>query len=72
MSKNLYYTSKLDECQNNAREVWNVIRWTLPHCKPINKTPDLLVTDDGAISDYQNITDKFNKCYLFNWLKFSK
>ena len=35
LSKKLYYTSKFDECQKDARKVWNVIRSTLPNSKPI-------------------------------------
>ena len=57
------YTSKLDECQNDARKVWNVIRSMLPYSKPIKETPDLLVTDRGTISDYQNIANKFSNCF---------
>ena len=63
MSKKLYYTSKFDECQKDARKVWNVIRSTLPNSKPIKKTPDSLITDGGTISDYQNIAVKFNKFF---------
>ena len=60
MSKKLYYTSKLDECQKDACKVWNVICSALPNSKPIKDTPDSLVTDRGTISDYQNIADEFN------------
>ena len=63
LSKKLYYISKLDECQKDARKVWNVIRSTLPNSKPIKDIPDLLVTDHGTISDYQNIADEFNKIF---------
>ena len=63
LSKNLYYTSKFDECQKDARKVWNVIRSTFPNSKPIKDTPDLLVTDRGTTSDYQNIADEFNKFF---------
>ena len=63
MSKKLYYTSKFDECQNDARKLWNVILSTLPNSKPINDTPDSLVTDRGTISDCQNIADEFNKFF---------
>ena len=63
MSKKLYCTSKFDECQKDARKVWNVIRSTLPNSKPINDTPDSLVTDRGTTSDYQNIADEFNKFF---------
>ena len=64
LSKKLYYTFKLDECQNDARKVWNVIRSTLSNSKPIKDTPDLLVTDCGTISNYyQNIANKFNKFF---------
>ena len=63
LSKKLYHTSKFDECQNDARKVWNVIRSTLPNSKPIKDTPDSLVTDLGTISDYQNIADEFNKIF---------
>ena len=63
LSKKLYYTSKFDECQKDARKVWNVIRSTLPNSKPIKDTPDLLVTDLGTTSDYQNIADEFNKFF---------
>ena len=62
-SKKLYYTSKFDECQKDARKVWNVIRSTLPNSKPIKDTPDSLVTDRGTTSDYQNIADEFNKFF---------
>ena len=63
MSKKLYYTSKFDECQKDARKVWNVIRSTLPNSKPIKDTLDSLVTDRGTTSDYQNIVDEFNKLF---------
>ena len=63
MSKKLYYTSKFDECQKDAHKVWNVIRSTLPNSKPINNTPDSLVTNRGTTSDYQNIADEFNKFF---------
>ena len=63
LSKKLYYTSQLDECQNDTRKEWNVIRSTLSHCKPIKETPELLVTDRSTISDHQNIADKFNKFF---------
>ena len=63
LSKKLYYTSKFDECQNDARKVWNVIRPTLPNSKPIKDTPDSLVTDRDTTSDYQNIADEFNKLF---------
>ena len=63
MSKKLYYTSKFDECQNDARKLWNVILSTLPNSKPIKDTPDSLVTDRGTISDCQNIADEFNKFF---------
>ena len=63
LSKKLYYTSKFDECQKDARKVWNVIRSMLPNSKPINDTPDSLVTDRGTTSDYQNIADEFNKFF---------
>ena len=63
LSKKLYYTSKFDECQKDARKVWNVIRSTLPNSKPIKDTFDSLVTDRGTISDYQNIVDEFNKFF---------
>ena len=63
LSKKLYYTSKFDECQNDARKVWNVIRSTLPNSKPIKDTPDSLVTDRGTTSDYQNIADEFNNFF---------
>ena len=62
LSKN-YVTSKLDECQKDARKVWNVIRSTLPNSKPTKETPDSLVIDRGTISDYQNIADEFNKFF---------
>ena len=42
LSKKLYYISKFDECQKDARKVWNVIRSTLPKSKPIIDTPDSL------------------------------
>ena len=63
LSKTLYFTSKLDECQKDARKVWNVIRSMLPNSKPIKEIPDSLVTDRGTISDYQNVADKFNKFF---------
>ena len=63
LSKNLYYTSKIDECQKDADKVWNVIRFTLPNSKLIKDTPDSLVTDRGTISDYQNVADKFNNFF---------
>ena len=63
MSKKLYYISKFDECQKDARKVWNVIRSTLPNSKPIKDIPDSLGTDRGTISDYQNIVDEFNKFF---------
>ena len=63
MSKKLYYTSKFDECQKDARKVWNVIPSTLPNSKPIKDTSDSLVTDRGTTSDYQNIADEFNKFF---------
>ena len=64
LSKKLYYTrtSKFDECQKDARKVWNVICSTLPNSKPINDTPDS-VTDRGTTSNYQNIADEFNKFF---------
>ena len=55
------YTSKLDECQNDARKVWNVICSTFLHSKLIKETSDLLVTNNGTILDYQNIANKFNE-----------
>ena len=61
--KKLYYTSNLDKCQKDARNVWNVIRSTFPNSKPNKDTPDSLVTDRGTISDYQNIANKFNKFF---------
>ena len=64
MSKKLYYTSKFDECQKDARKVWNVIRSTLPNSKPIKDTPDSLVFDRGTASDYQNIADEFNNFFV--------
>ena len=63
LSKKLYYTSKFDECQKDARKVWNVIRSTLPNSKPIKDTPDSLVTDRGITSDYKNKADEFNKFF---------
>ena len=54
---------KFDECQKDAREVWNVIRSTLPNFKPIKDNPDSLLTNRGTTSDYQNIADKFNKFF---------
>ena len=62
-SKKLYYTSKFDESQKDARKVWNVIRSTLSNPKPIKDTSDSLVTDRGTTSDNQNIADKFNKFF---------
>ena len=35
LSKKLYYTSKFDECQKDARKEWNIIRSMLPNSKPI-------------------------------------
>ena len=35
LSKKLYYTSKLDECQKDARKLSNVTRSRLPNSKPI-------------------------------------
>ena len=51
LSKNLYYTSKFNECQKDAGKVWNVIRSTLPNSKRIKDTSDSLVTDRGITSD---------------------
>ena len=47
----------------DPRKVWNVIGSMLLNSKPIKDTPDLLVTDRGTNSDYQNIADEFNKFF---------
>ena len=61
LSKKLFFTNKLQENHNNPREMWNVIRSTLPNgSKHSSPNIESLHINGNKIADSQQMANHFN------------
>ena len=65
MSKQLYYSTKLQESQNDPREMWKIIRLVLPTCsdRSINYNTTLNI-HGKKITDNRLIANNFNGFFV--------
>ena len=63
-SKNIYYSSLIAHHQNNSKKIWNIMKEITGKVKSnYNDFPKALKTNEGLITDTDDIAKKFNEYF---------
>ena len=64
LAKKLFYHQKLNECKDNPKKTWDILRTLLPS-KKNSRVPNLIkINSSTTISDVHEITEEFNHHFV--------
>ena len=64
LAKKLFYHQKLNECKDNPKKTWDILRTLLPS-KKNSRVPNLIkINSTTTISDVHEITEEFNHHFV--------